>query len=174
MLAWAVAGLMAAPAGAQRRPPAKKPPPPVAPQTMAPDIACPNPLGVGVATQQQFCDIMAGNDPSAGMIIKLPPHKGSVTLSFDLHNRHTLPEEQTKANQACASYTATVGVFAMDNTLISRAVVRSEFRKSGDLVDRIGGGAGPGGVKAVAPTGTGRSPSRFPKRSRRSASSARS
>ena len=29
-----------------------------------------------------------------------------------------------------------------------------EFRAASDLVDRVGGGAGPGGVKAVAPTGT--------------------
>jgi hypothetical protein len=41
----------------------------------------------------------------------------------------------------------------MDNTLISRAVVQSEFRKAADLLDRVGGGAGPAGVKAVAPTG---------------------
>jgi hypothetical protein len=41
----------------------------------------------------------------------------------------------------------------MDNTLIQRAVVRSEFRNATDLFDRIGGGAGPGGVKAVAPSG---------------------
>jgi hypothetical protein len=33
-------------------------------------------------------------------------------------------------------------------------VVQNEFRKASDLIDRIGGGAGPGGVKAVAPTGT--------------------
>ena len=45
-------------------------------------------------------------------------------------------------------------MLALDNTLISRAVVQNEFRKVTDLVDRIGGGAGPGGVKAVAPTGT--------------------
>jgi hypothetical protein len=32
--------------------------------------------------------------------------------------------------------------------------VQSEFRAASDLVDRIGGGAGPGGVKAVAPTGS--------------------
>jgi hypothetical protein len=42
----------------------------------------------------------------------------------------------------------------MDNTLIRRAVVQSEFRKASDLAERIGGGAGPAGVKAVAPTGT--------------------
>jgi hypothetical protein len=41
----------------------------------------------------------------------------------------------------------------MDNTLITRAAVQNEFRQSADLVDRVGGGAGPGGVKAVAPTG---------------------
>lgn len=142
---------------AQRRSaaPARKPTPtPVPTKTIAPDVACPSPLGTGVATQQLYCDVMAGRDPAAGIIIKLPPHKGPVTLTFDLHNRHTYSEEQTRANKAYARYTATVGVFAMDNTLISRAVVQSEFRKAADLVDRISGGAGPGGVKAVAPTGT--------------------
>ena len=32
-------------------------------------------------------------------------------------------------------------------------VVQNEFRTAADLLDRVGGGAGPGGVKAVAPTG---------------------
>ena len=97
---------------------------------------------------------MTGRDPAAGMLITLPPHRGPVTLTFDLHNRHTYSEEQMKANRAFARYTATIGVLTMDNTLISRAVVQNEFRKAADLVDRIGGGAGPGGVKAVAPTGS--------------------
>ena len=43
---------------------------------------------------------------------------------------------------------------AMDNTLLSRAVVQNEFRTPADLVDRIIGGSGPGGLKAVAPTGS--------------------
>jgi len=59
-----------------------------------------------------------------------------------------------KAKRGFARYTATIGVLAMDNTLISRAVVESEFRTAADLVERVGGGAGPGGAKAVAPTGT--------------------
>ena len=42
----------------------------------------------------------------------------------------------------------------MDNTLVDRAVIQSEFRTEKDLFDRIGGGAGPGGVKAVAPSGS--------------------
>ena len=117
-------------------------------------MTCPTPLGVGVTTKLAFCDIMTGRDPAAGMLIALPPHTGPVTLTFDLHNRHTYSEEQMKTNRAFARYTATVGVLTMDNTLISRAVVQNEFRKAADLIDRIGGGAGPGGVKAVAPTGS--------------------
>ena len=147
---------VAASAGAQTHRPPRKPatPPPAAPKTVAPEMKCPTPLGLGVATKQPFCDVMTGRDPAEGIVIRIPPHKGPVTLTFDLHNRHTYSEEQTKANRAYARYTATIGVLTMDNTLISRAVVQSEFRRASDLIDRIGGGAGPGGVKAVAPTGT--------------------
>jgi hypothetical protein len=37
--------------------------------------------------------------------------------------------------------------------VLGEAVVRSEFRTEKDLVERIAGGAGPAGIKAVAPTG---------------------
>ena len=87
------------------------------------------------------------------MVIQIPPHKGPATLTFDLHNLHTYSEEQVKAHRAYARYTATIGALTMDNTLLTRAVVQNEFRTADDLVDRVGGGAGPGGVKAVAPTG---------------------
>ena len=117
-------------------------------------MVCPSVLGVGVKTKLRFCDVMTGRDPEMGILITLPPHKGPVTLSFDLHNRHTYSEEQVQSNRAYSRYTATIGVLTLDNTLISRAVVQNEFRTPADLVDRIGGGAGPGGVKAVAPTGT--------------------
>jgi hypothetical protein len=127
--------------------------PPIPPMKVAPEIVCPTPLGVGVNTNVAYCDVMSGRDPAAGILIPLPPHKGPVTLTFDLHNRHTYSDEQVKANRAYARYTATIGVLTMDNTLITRAVVQNEFRTALDLVDRIAGGAGPGGVKAVAPTG---------------------
>src|ERR1700733_15645185 len=97
---------------------------------------------------------MTGRDPATGVLVPLPPHVGPVTLTFNLHNRHTYSEEQIRANRAFARYTTTIGVLTMDNTLISRAAVQNEFRKSEDLVERIGGGGGPGGLKAVAPTGT--------------------
>jgi hypothetical protein len=38
--------------------------------------------------------------------------------------------------------------------VLGEAVVRNEFRTEKDLVERIAGGAGPGGIKAVAPTGS--------------------
>jgi hypothetical protein len=84
----------------------------------------------------------------------LPPHTGDVTLTFDLHNRHTYSEELVKAKRGYRRYIATIGVLTADNTLLSRAVIENEFRTAADLVDRVSGGAGPSGLKAVAPTGS--------------------
>ena len=117
-------------------------------------LVCPSELGVGVTTRRTFCDVLAGRDPAGGVRITIPPHRGPVTLSFELHNRHTYSEDQIKAKTAYRKYTATIGVLSMDNTLVDRAVIQSEFRQAGDLFDRIAGGAGPGGVKAVAPSGS--------------------
>ncbi len=117
-------------------------------------MTCPAPLGAGVNTKRAFCDVLTGRDPAVGILIPIPPHDGDVTLTFDLHNRHTYSEEQMKDRRtAYARYTTSIGALTMDNTLISRAAVQSEFRSAADLLDRIGGGAGPGGLKAVAPTG---------------------
>ena len=115
---------------------------------------CPSLLGNGVRTARSFCDVLTGRDAATGIIIELPPHTGAVTLTFDLHNRHTYSEELIKTKRAYRRYTATIGVLTADNTLLTRAVVQNEFRTAADLVDRVSGGAGPGGVKAVAPTGT--------------------
>ena len=152
-----VALTIAVPAFAQTRKPVRKAPPAPAATAVkkgAPEMTCPALLGVGVRTKLAFCEVMAGRDPAGGVVIQVPPHKGPATLTFDLHNLHTYSEEQVKAHRAFARYTATIGVLTLDNTLISRAVVQNEFRTSADLVDRVGGGAGPGGVKAVAPTGS--------------------
>lgn len=138
-------------AGAQRAP-ARRPAQPAA-KTEPAVFDCPSLLGEGVATARSFCDVLIGRDPAAGIVITLPPHTGPVTLTFDLHNRHTYSEELIKANRAYRHYTATIGVLTADNTLLSRAVVQNEFRTAADLLDRVSGGAGPGGVKAVAPTG---------------------
>ena len=120
------------------------------------EIECPAPLGKGVSTEKKFCDVLSGRDPLEGIIIRIPPHRGSALLSFDLHNRQTYSEQEILAKRAFSRYTATVGVLTLENELLSRAVIQSEFRTADDLVDRITGGAGPGGLKAVAPTGSER------------------
>lgn len=117
-------------------------------------VTCPATLGTGVASRRVFCDVLTGRDPAEGVRVAIPAHTGTATLTFDLHNRHTYSEEQVRAGEAYAEYTATIGVLTMKNDLLSRAVVYSAFRTATDLVDRVEGGAGPGGVKAVAPTGT--------------------
>jgi hypothetical protein len=127
---------------------------PAKPLKVPVEPACPSVLGTGITTKLLFCDVVISRNPGEGIIVRIPPHKGPATLSFDLHNRHTYSAEQVRAGRGYAAYTATMGVLTMDGTLLTRGVVRSEFRTARDLVDRVGGGAGPGGVKAVAPTGT--------------------
>jgi hypothetical protein len=153
LLLAAVASLAAEPT--QRRPPARKAPPAPPPITrIAADVTCPSELGIGVKTERRFCDVLTGRDPKEGILVTIPPHRGPVTLSFELHNRHTYSEELIKARKSFRQYTATIGVLTADNTLVQRAVIQSDFRVAADLFDRIQGGAGPGRVKAVAPTGS--------------------
>ena len=162
MLALLCASLMFAPSlDAQtrkttpKRAPAKttrKAPAPVVSRIQA-EWQCPSELGQGVATGRRFCDVLTARDPKDGILITVPPHRGPAKLIFELHNRHTYSAELVKQKQAYRKYTATIGVLSMDNTLVDRAVVQSEFRTEKDLFDRISGGAGPGGAKAVAPTG---------------------
>jgi hypothetical protein len=134
----------------QKKAPAAQP----APTRADAQVSCPSELGVGIKTRRRYCDVLTGRDPKEGVIVTIPPHRGPVMLSFDLHNRHMYSEELIKAKKAFRQYTATIGVLTMDNTLIDRAVIQSEFRTAADLVDRIEGGAGVAGVKAVAPAGT--------------------
>src|SRR5688572_26384711 len=137
-----------------RRPTPRKPAPAARKPTIAPaEMTCPSPLGTGIKTKREYCDVLTGRDPKAGILIKLPPHRGNVTLRFNLHNRHTYSEEEVRMKRAFASYIAGIGVLTLDNTLLTRAAIASEFRRADDLLERIGGGAGPGGVKAVAPVG---------------------
>jgi hypothetical protein len=140
-----------------RSAPTKKPaakPAPVPSKTTTPETTCPSRLGMGVKTIRSFCDVPAGRDPAQGVLVAFPPHTGPITLSFDLHARHTYSEELTKSGKGYARYRAVIGVLSMNGDLIERAAVEGEFRGENDLFDRIGGGAGPGGVKAVAPVGS--------------------
>ena len=137
---------------AQRRTPARKPAP-VPKKTEPAQVVCPEPLGIGLKTKASYCFVLAGREPAAGVLIKIPAHTGEALLLFDLHNRHTYSEEEVKAGRGFATHVAVIGALTMKGDLLGRGAVQSEFRKAADLFERIGGGAGPGGAKAVAPIG---------------------
>jgi hypothetical protein len=139
----------------KKPPPRKTPAPALPPVTrIAAEVQCPSELGIGIKTGRRFCDVLTARDPEAGVIVTIPPHRGPLMLFFELHNRHTYSEELIKAKKAYRQYTATIGVLTLNNDLIDRAVILSEFRTAADVFDRIDGGAGPGGMKAVAPVGS--------------------
>jgi hypothetical protein len=147
--------LLSADAGAQqrKRSTARKPPPPPPPKVEPAQVKCPETLGVGVKTGANYCFVLAGDDPAQGVLVTLPAHTGTASLLFDLHNRHTYSDEDVRAGRGYAKYTAVVAALSMKGDLIDRGAVQSEFRSARDLYERIAGGAGPGGVKAVAPIG---------------------
>ncbi len=146
--------LFASGADAQRRrAPAKKPAPPPPPIVAPAALKCPEPLGTGMKTGASYCFVLAGRDPAQGVLVTIPPHVGDAALQFDLHNRHTYSDEDVRAGRGFARYTAVVAVLTMKGDLLDRGAVQSEFRGARDLYERISGGAGPGGAKAVAPLG---------------------
>lgn len=153
------AGVAAQGRGSTRKPaarPAAKPVPPQNLKTEPAAVKCPESLGKGMKTGAAYCFVLAAREPAEGVIITIPPHTGDATLIFDLHNRHTYSEEDVRAGRAFSRYSAGIGILTMDGKLVNRAAVRSEFRTAADLHERISGGAGPSGAKAVAPLGSER------------------
>ena len=120
------------------------------------EVHCPAVLGVGVNTDLAFCDILIQHDAGLGARVVLPSHQGEATVSFNLHNRHTYSEDEVEAGRAFSSYTAEIAVASLEGDVLGRRFIQSEFRSRDDLVDRITGGAGPNGLKAISPTGTER------------------
>ena len=89
----------------QRKPKARsstaKPPPPAAPPVREPPLMqCPSILGNGLTTQRLYCDVLSGQDAANGLRVTLPPHTGTATLYFTLHNRQTYSESEVKAGKA--------------------------------------------------------------------------
>jgi hypothetical protein len=141
------------PLATQRNTPAKKVEKLAPLKTATPDVKCPSLIGMGMKTVRSFCDVPAGRDPAQGIVISLPAHAGTGTLMFDLHARHMYSEDEMQRGKSYAHYRAGIDVLTMKSDLLDRGVVDAEFRTAADLFDRIGGGAGPGGLKAVAPAG---------------------
>jgi hypothetical protein len=152
-----ILALAVSPAFAQKKTSTKKKAPAKAaeapPKTATPEVTCPSRIGMGVKTVRSFCDVPAGREAAQGVVIALPAHAGTGTLTFDLHARHLYSEDEMKTGKAYSRYRAVIGVLTMKGDLLSRGAVEAEFRTAADLFDRIGGGNGPGGLKAVAPVG---------------------
>jgi hypothetical protein len=116
------------------------------------EVRCPSVLGVGVETDRVYCDVLVGNETADGIIVIIPPHQGSATVTFVLHARHMYSEDDVARGRGYVEYLASAAVATTD-AVLARPIVLAEFRTEADLVDRVSGGAGPGGIKAVAPVG---------------------
>ncbi len=119
------------------------------------EVECPSVLGVGIDTDRTYCDVQIGDEIADGIIVRIPPHRGPATVRFTLHGRHTYSADEVARRRGYARYLATAAVASAEEVL-ARPVVLAEFHGAGDLVDRVGGGAGPGGIKAIAPVGAER------------------
>jgi hypothetical protein len=117
------------------------------------EVLCPEVLGIGVSSDIPFCDVLVQVEPDLGIRVVLPPRRGGATLSFNLHNRHIYSQQAVAGGRAYVQYLAAIAVATMEGEIIGRGVVLSEFREVSDLIDRVSGGAGATGLKAVAPTG---------------------
>jgi hypothetical protein len=112
---------------------------------------CAAPLGPGVKSKRNFCDVLIATKPAESVAMTIPPYAGTATLQFDLHNRFTIPPIAVPGPLTFARHEAVVSVIRPTGDVIGRAAVVREFRAIVDLFDQIAGGTRPGGVKAVGP-----------------------
>jgi hypothetical protein len=142
-LAGSLATLAAA--GADQR----KTPPPA--RRLVTEATCASALGAGLTSRRDYCDVLITKSGQDSVFVSIPPHTGTATLMFDLHNRFTVPASGTPAAEWFMRATALVAVVRPTGQVLERFAVHGEFRSTKDLFDRIGGGAPPGGLKVVAP-----------------------
>jgi hypothetical protein len=115
-------------------------------------VKCAADLGAGLKTKRQFCDVVIASSGDASIAMPIPPHTGTATLTFDLHNRFLMPVVTLDPSIAYTRHLAVVAVVRSTGEVIEQAAVMREFRSTTDLFDTIGGGGRPGGIKAVAPS----------------------
>jgi threonine dehydrogenase-like Zn-dependent dehydrogenase len=116
------------------------------------EVKCAADLGVGVKTKRQFCDVVIASSGDASVSMVIPPHTGTATLLFDLHNRFLVPIVTLDPSLAFTRHLAVIAVIGPTGGTIEQVAVMREFRTTEDLFDSIGGGGRPGGIKAVAPS----------------------
>jgi len=138
-------GAAASVAAAQARatkPPAKK---------TSTQMTCAEDLGLGVSSRRHFCDVIVASVAADSVSVPIPPHTGTATLMFDLHNRFTVPGGQVEPAQSFTRQTAVVAVIRQTGDVIDRAAVSRVYRTPADLFDRIAGSGRASAPKADAP-----------------------
>ena len=114
-------------------------------------FACESELGSGVATKRRFCDVIVASVAADSVSVTIPPHTGTATLSFDLHNRFNVPTGAPDAARAFTRHVAVVAVIRQTGDVIGRAAVTRDFRTTTDLFDRVAGAGRGSAPKPVAP-----------------------
>jgi len=115
------------------------------------DIRCAAEIGVGVKTKRPFCDVVIGTTPAESIAMTIPPHTGTATLRFDLHNRFDVPAPALPLGLAYARHLAVIAVIRPTGELIGRAAVAGDFRTVDNLYDQVLADPRSGGVRAVGP-----------------------
>ena len=127
---------------------ATKPP---ARRTAAVAPVCASDLGAGISTRRQFCDVIIASAAAGSVSIAIPPHTGSATLLFDLHNRFIVPPAPVEVAQVFTRHVAVVFVIRQSGEIIERVATTRDYRTAADLFDRIAGSTRGAPAKAVAP-----------------------
>jgi hypothetical protein len=84
---------------------------------------CSAPLGAGLKTKRAFCDVLIATAPGDSISVAIPPHTGSPTLRFDLHNRFTVPAIVVPGALTFARHEAIVSIVRPTGAVISKAAV---------------------------------------------------
>ena len=114
-------------------------------------MTCAEDLGFGVASKRHFCDVVVASVAADSVSVPIPPHTGTATLMFDLHNRFTVPAGQIEPSQAFTRHTAVVAIIRQTGEVIDRGAVSRDYRTPADLFDRIAGSGRSAAPKADAP-----------------------
>lgn len=113
-------------------------------------FTCAADLGTGVASRRRFCDVIVASVAADSVSVAIPPHTGTATLMFDLHNRF-LVSSSPDPGQNFTRQTAVVAVIKQTGDVIGRSAVARDYRTPNDLFDRLAGGARGGAPKGFAP-----------------------
>src|SRR5215475_4401781 len=80
-------------------------------------------LGRGDTTKAEYYDVVITQQPTSGVLIKLPPTRKGGKFSFDLHHRIALtnefglPAEGTTMVEGVTGGTNSLGVFTISDTI---------------------------------------------------------